>query len=113
MTYFKRAILSVHGLDLLSDQFQDPIYNRFKAWKNFVVCKRYTSFFNIGFGKFCFNAGIYHPTLPVVLETELDSILKIHSTRVRDPGDSTRAIRQLQFAEFRTKTAIKILLHSR
>jgi hypothetical protein len=52
-----------------------------------VVCKRYTSFFNVGFGKFCFKADIYHPILPVVLETELDSMMKIHNTRGKDPGD--------------------------
>jgi hypothetical protein len=111
-TYPKRTILSLDCNNLVSYQLKDPVYDRFKARKNFAVRKHHISFFDISVGKFCFDADVYGPFLPIVRKIVLDSILKIHDTFGIDPAGSPRASRQLHFADFCTKSDAEISIQS-
>jgi hypothetical protein len=114
--YLKRGILSLNLSNLVSDKLIDPIYNRPKALKNFVVRKSHISFFDASFREFCFDADIdadiYGPFLPIIPKIGLNSILKIHDALGINPASSPRAFWQLHYVDLFTDNVAEISIQS-
>jgi hypothetical protein len=98
----------LNGDNLIANQLENTVHNRFKALKNLFIGEGHVALLDAGVREVSLNTHIYSPLLPVVTEIGLDAVLKVHDTLRVYLACSPRAIRQLHLTDLRSQDVTEI-----
>ena len=96
--YLEHSVLGLDGDDLVPDELENAVHDRFETLQDFFVRECHVAFFDTGVWEFGLDANVHGPFLTVVPKIGLDAVFEVHDAfRIHFPR-RLRPIREFHFA---------------